>query len=245
MASERRCGLPKSPHLLRVCRQSCTAAPNVSCTGSRRNWSRRVTRSLCLPPAIRAQARPWCLPSHVRCGLGGRARTRPPPTQRCLPTWANGRVNSRAEVRQRAVRDDTARPHRPARAGEGAHALSRRPFISISDNQRLPLPGASLARHRVPQDAQGDLQPRFEAGDYLAFLGRLAPEKGAHVAIELAQRAGVPCASPPRCRERIPATSETRCYRTLNNEVCEVNLLIAALFLLRSAAGSQVHAEQS
>ena len=66
------------------------------------------------------------------------------------------------------------------------------PFVSISDNQRLPLAGLNwlgTVYHGMPQH---DLQPRSEPGSYLAFLGRLAPEKGAHVAIELARRTGLP-----------------------------------------------------
>jgi len=79
------------------------------------------------------------------------------------------------------------------------------PFISISDNQRLPLPNLrwlGTVYHGMPV---GDLQPRFEPGGYLAFLGRLAPEKGAHVAIELARRAGLPlriAAKVPRSQSR-------------------------------------------
>jgi glycosyltransferase involved in cell wall biosynthesis len=36
------------------------------------------------------------------------------------------------------------------------------------------------------------LKANFGAGDYLAFLGRLSPEKGAHVAIKWARSAGLP-----------------------------------------------------
>jgi glycosyltransferase involved in cell wall biosynthesis len=79
------------------------------------------------------------------------------------------------------------------------------PFVSISDNQRQALPGArwlGTIYHGMPK---GDLQPRFEPGSYLAFLGRLAPEKGAHVAISLARRAGIPlriAAKIPRAQSR-------------------------------------------
>jgi len=79
------------------------------------------------------------------------------------------------------------------------------PFVSISDNQRLPLANLNwlgTVYHGMPQQ---DLQPRCEPGSYLAFLGRLAPEKGAHVAIGLARRAGVPlrlAAKIPRAQSR-------------------------------------------
>ena len=43
--------------------------------------------------------------------------------------------------------------------------------------------------HGLPKDS---LKPSYEQGTYLAFLGRLAPEKGPDVAIRIAQRAGMP-----------------------------------------------------
>jgi glycosyltransferase involved in cell wall biosynthesis len=79
------------------------------------------------------------------------------------------------------------------------------PFISISDNQRSPLPNLrwlGTVYHGMPE---GDLRPLFEPGSYLAFLGRLAPEKGAHVAIDMAKRAGLPlriAAKVPRSQSR-------------------------------------------
>jgi glycosyltransferase involved in cell wall biosynthesis len=66
------------------------------------------------------------------------------------------------------------------------------PFISISDNQRLPLPNLNwlgTVYHGIPEQ---DLHAQFLPGGYLAFLGRLAPEKGAHIAVSLAKRAGLP-----------------------------------------------------
>jgi glycosyltransferase involved in cell wall biosynthesis len=66
------------------------------------------------------------------------------------------------------------------------------PFVSISNDQRTPLPGAhwlGTVYHGLPPDS---LRPRFESGSYLAFLGRLAPEKGPETAIRLARAAGLP-----------------------------------------------------
>jgi glycosyltransferase involved in cell wall biosynthesis len=66
------------------------------------------------------------------------------------------------------------------------------PFVSISNDQRTPLPGArwlGTVYHGLPPDS---LRPRFENGNYLAFLGRLAPEKGPETAIRLARAAGLP-----------------------------------------------------
>ena len=66
------------------------------------------------------------------------------------------------------------------------------PVVSISDDQRIPLPQANWAAtvyHGMPLD---ELLPHTEAGDYLAFLGRISPEKRADRAIEVARRAGMP-----------------------------------------------------
>lgn len=65
-------------------------------------------------------------------------------------------------------------------------------LISISDNQRLPLPEANwLATiyHGLPSKS---LTPSFERGRYLAFLGRLTRDKGPETAIRIARAAGMP-----------------------------------------------------
>jgi glycosyltransferase involved in cell wall biosynthesis len=66
------------------------------------------------------------------------------------------------------------------------------PFVSISDNQRLPLGQANwlgTIYHGLPANA---FRPVFKRGSYLAFLGRLTAEKGPEVAIRIAQAAGMP-----------------------------------------------------
>jgi glycosyltransferase involved in cell wall biosynthesis len=66
------------------------------------------------------------------------------------------------------------------------------PYVSISDNQRIPLAGAKwlgTVYHGMPKRL---LKPSFRPGQYLAFLGRLAHEKGAHIAIRIAQATGMP-----------------------------------------------------
>jgi glycosyltransferase involved in cell wall biosynthesis len=65
------------------------------------------------------------------------------------------------------------------------------PFISISESQRVPLLDANWAGtvyHGMPPSL---LRPRYEPQGYLAFLGRLAPEKGAEAAIRIARQAGM------------------------------------------------------
>jgi len=66
------------------------------------------------------------------------------------------------------------------------------PVVSISNDQRAPLPQAqwlATVHHGMPLD---ELMPRRDVGDYLAFLGRISPEKRADRAIEVARRAGLP-----------------------------------------------------
>jgi glycosyltransferase involved in cell wall biosynthesis len=82
------------------------------------------------------------------------------------------------------------------------------PFISISNNQRTPLPQfkwAGTVYHGLPPDS---LSPRFDAGSYLAFLGRITPDKGPEVAIRIAQAAQMPL----RIAAKIPR-GETRYFK--------------------------------
>jgi glycosyltransferase involved in cell wall biosynthesis len=66
------------------------------------------------------------------------------------------------------------------------------PLVSISDSQRRPAPDlgwAATVHHGMPADL---LRPvAGGSGDYLAFLGRISPEKGIDGAIRIAQRAGM------------------------------------------------------
>jgi len=65
------------------------------------------------------------------------------------------------------------------------------PLVSISDDQRRPVPWANwqgTVHHGLPPD----LHTFRERGDgYLAFLGRISPEKGVDRAIEIARQAGL------------------------------------------------------
>src|SRR3984893_1996968 len=66
------------------------------------------------------------------------------------------------------------------------------PLVSISHDQRKSLPHANFVatiHHGVPADLH---RPSFERGRYLAFLGRISPEKRPDRAIRIAQRAGIP-----------------------------------------------------
>jgi glycosyltransferase involved in cell wall biosynthesis len=65
------------------------------------------------------------------------------------------------------------------------------PLVSISDAQRAPLPWANWVAtvyHGIPIH---EFPFRPSGGEYLAFLGRIAPEKGLDMAIGVARRAGM------------------------------------------------------
>ena len=66
------------------------------------------------------------------------------------------------------------------------------PLVSISNDQRKPLPHANFVatiHHGIPPDL---LRPSFGQGSYLAFLGRISPEKRPDRAIRIARAAGIP-----------------------------------------------------
>ena len=66
------------------------------------------------------------------------------------------------------------------------------PVVSISDSQRVPLPEANYVAtvlHGLPQNL---LAKGSGKGGYLAFLGRISPEKAPDAAIRIAAKAGIP-----------------------------------------------------
>lgn len=93
------------------------------------------------------------------------------------------------------------------------------PLVSISRAQRRPLPRAGWAANiyhgiRVESFTFGP-----SGGDYLAFLGRVSPEKGLDVAIRVAQRTGMPlkiAARIPELRLRYPEVrTDVEYYETV------------------------------
>jgi glycosyltransferase involved in cell wall biosynthesis len=66
------------------------------------------------------------------------------------------------------------------------------PLVSVSTDQRKPLPLANYAatiHHGIPP---GLHRPSFGQGSYVAFLGRISPEKRPDRAIRIARAAGIP-----------------------------------------------------
>jgi glycosyltransferase involved in cell wall biosynthesis len=72
------------------------------------------------------------------------------------------------------------------------NTFSSLPVISISNAQRRPVPQAGWVRtvyHGLPADL---LEPQLVKPSYLAFLGRISPEKRVDRAIRIAERCGLP-----------------------------------------------------
>jgi glycosyltransferase involved in cell wall biosynthesis len=72
------------------------------------------------------------------------------------------------------------------------NTFSALPVISISNAQRRPVPQAGWVRtvyHGLPADL---LEPQPVKPSYLAFLGRISPEKRVDRAIRIAERCGLP-----------------------------------------------------
>jgi glycosyltransferase involved in cell wall biosynthesis len=70
--------------------------------------------------------------------------------------------------------------------------FSSTPVVSISNSQRRPVPQAHWVRtvhHGLPEEL---LRPQPVKPSYLAFLGRIAPEKRVDIAIHVAEHVGMP-----------------------------------------------------
>jgi len=86
-----------------------------------------------------------------------------------------------------------------------AQRFADAPFVSISQNQRAPLPGLNwvgIIHHGLSPDL---LKLADRPQGYLPFLGRISPEKGPDIAIRVAHAAGLPlriAAKVPRADNR-------------------------------------------
>ena len=79
-------------------------------------------------------------------------------------------------------------------------------LISVSLNQRKPKPGLPWIAN-VPNALDLSFYPYAPVrGDYLLFLGRMSPDKGAHRAVAIALEAGMPLKIAGKCAE--PAEQE-------------------------------------
>ncbi|MGB3755464.1 MAG: glycosyltransferase family 4 protein [Rivularia sp. (in: cyanobacteria)] len=67
-------------------------------------------------------------------------------------------------------------------------------YVSISDSQREPIKELNYAAtvYNGIDTESHRFYAQSQSSPYLAFLGRISPEKGTHIAIEIAQKSGVP-----------------------------------------------------
>ena len=95
-------------------------------------------------------------------------------------------------------------------------------LVSISDSQRAPIPGANWLQtvpHGVPAaQFPYSANPR---GGYLAFLGRISPEKRPDIAIQLARSAGLPLRIAAKVDRPDVHYFETRIKPLLNDPLIE------------------------
>ncbi|HYY34339.1 MAG TPA: glycosyltransferase family 4 protein [Gaiellaceae bacterium] len=76
-------------------------------------------------------------------------------------------------------------------------------LISLSMNQRAPAPDLPWIANCPNALDLGAYPVHPHRGDYLLFLGRMSPDKGAHRAIEVAEQAGLPLKMAGKVRERL------------------------------------------
>jgi glycosyltransferase involved in cell wall biosynthesis len=82
-----------------------------------------------------------------------------------------------------------------------AHTAPSVGLISLSLNQRRPKPHLPWVAN-CPNAIDLSLYPwAQQRGDYLLFLGRMGPDKGAHRAIAVARETGLPLKIAAKCRE--------------------------------------------
>ncbi len=95
------------------------------------------------------------------------------------------------------------------------------PVVSISDAQRSPLAWLNwhgTVHHGMPEDV---LRPCSDSGKYLAFLGRVSPEKGLDAAIEIALRAEMPLKVAAKVDRADREYFESHIKPLLNSELIE------------------------
>jgi glycosyltransferase involved in cell wall biosynthesis len=118
-------------------------------------------------------------------------------------------------------------------------AFADLPLVSISNSQRQPLLRANwvaTVQHGVDLDT---FSFNASAGGYLAFLGRISPDKGVDVAIRVARRAGLPlliAARPPLPFDDDPEVQVDRDYF---EHVVEPLLVEPGVELIGEVGGAQ------
>lgn len=121
-------------------------------------------------------------------------------------------------------------------------AFADMPLVSISDAQRRPLMRANwvaTVQHGIDLD---NFTFNATPGGYLAFLGRISPDKGVDVAIRVARRAGLPlliAARPPLPFDDDPEVQVDRAYF---EQVIEPLLAEPGVEIIGEVGGAQKNA---
>ena len=118
-------------------------------------------------------------------------------------------------------RDDAARPARPAGPARPCTRVGRDvPLVSISTTSAGRCRSAQLGRPpstTACRSTSSSFAPR-RSGGYLAFLGRISPEKRPDRAIEIASAAGMPLKIAAKVdavdARLLPTTRSSRCSTT-------------------------------
>lgn len=95
------------------------------------------------------------------------------------------------------------------------------PLCSISYAQRAPLPWnhwSGNVYHGLPLEL---LRPCYEPENYLAFLGRISPEKGVEKAVEISLKLGIPLKIAAKIDEKDKSYFEEIVSPLLNNPLVE------------------------
>jgi glycosyltransferase involved in cell wall biosynthesis len=99
--------------------------------------------------------------------------------------------------------------------GDVVREFPRARFVSISDDQRRPLPDANwigTIHHGLPSHL---FCPSYREGTYLSFLGRLTAEKGPEDAIRIARAVGMPL----RIAAKLPRAETSYFKKRLEPEI--------------------------
>ena len=129
-----------------------------------------------------------------------RARRRLRRDQRPLGPGRRGARRGDRHAR-RAHRSRAARRRAGELYDQVARVAPKTAFISLSMNQRKPRPDYNWIAN-CPNALDLSVYPfRPQRGDYLLFLGRMSPDKGAHRAVAVAMEAGLPLKIAGKMRE--------------------------------------------
>jgi glycosyltransferase involved in cell wall biosynthesis len=82
-----------------------------------------------------------------------------------------------------------------------AHVAPQVGLVSVSYNQRKPLPDLNWVGNCHNALDLNAYPVHQERGEYLLFLGRMSPDKGCHRAVEVARKAGLPLKIAGKMRE--------------------------------------------